>query len=168
MSIKPSLLSLFAGLALLGPVSPALAAPTPIAIAEFEYSDGSGEPGDQREAHARRLQDFSAALRHDLAQGGNFRIINLDCATVCSAEQANLGKLAAEARRQGAQLLLLGFIHKESTLIQWAKAVIIDLDGDKVMTDRYLSFRGDDDQSWRRAEAFLAKDLLKAPIGRAY
>jgi hypothetical protein len=63
------------------------------------------------------------------------------------------------ARKAGAKLLLYGGIHKQSTLIQWAKVEVIDLERDRLVYDRLFSFRGDDANAWRRAEQFLAKDL---------
>ena len=46
-----------------------------------------------------------------------------------------------------------------STLVGWAKAQIIDLRDDKVAFERLLSFRGDDDEAWRRAEQFLVDQI---------
>ena len=54
----------------------------------------------------------------------------------------------------------LAEIHKESTLVQWAKVDVVDVERDKVVYDRLLSFRGDDAYAWRRAEEFLVKDLV--------
>jgi hypothetical protein len=141
----------------------AAAGQTAIAVAEFDYSDGSGEARDQSAAHAERLQRFSQDLRADLAKNGNFRVIALDCADFCTANQANLNHLTKQARQQGARLLVFGLIHKQSTLIQWSKTELLDLATDQILLDKLLSFRGDDDSSWRHAESFLAKDILAAP-----
>lgn len=39
-----------------------IARPIPIAVADFDYSDTSGEPRDQREEHAARLQDRKSVV----------------------------------------------------------------------------------------------------------
>lgn len=62
--------------------------------------------------------------------------------------------------------MLFGGIHKQSTLIQWAKVEVVDLDRDKLVYDRLLTFRGDDANAWRRAEEFLAKDLQSADLAK--
>jgi hypothetical protein len=67
-------------------------------------------------------------------------------------------------RKAGARLLLFGGVHKMSTLVQWAQAQIIDIEKNIVIDDRHLSFRGDSDDAWRRAEAFLAKKLTEENI----
>ena len=47
-----------------------------------------------------------------------------------------------------------------NALLQWAKFEILDIKSGKVVFDRLLTFRGDDDTAWQRAEAFVARDLL--------
>ena len=42
-----------------------------IVVADFDYSDTSGEIRDQQAEHAARLQAFARAIRTDLAQSGN-------------------------------------------------------------------------------------------------
>ncbi len=136
--------------------------PTAVAVAEFDYVDTSGEVRDQSEAHADRLRVFAQSLRADLARQDGLRIIALDCSTGCSAVQNELAGLFATAARQGADLLIFGSIRKQSTLIQYAKTEVIDLHSQQILLDRLLTFRGDDDQSWARAEQFLVKDIVAA------
>jgi len=52
-----------------------------------------------------------------------------------------------------------------SSLIEWAKIQIADEDEGRVVFDRLLSFRGDNDEAWRRAESFAARQVLEAPLG---
>jgi hypothetical protein len=137
----------------------ALAAPAPVAVAEFDYVDGSGEVADQRALHAGLLKQFADDLRGDLAKSGNYQVIPLDCSEDCGSDQANLGRLSVAARKAGARFLVFGQVHKQSTLIQWLKAEMIDLEHDQVVQDRYLTFRGDNEDAWRHAEAFLAKEF---------
>jgi len=148
--------------ALLALATPARAGDPPIAIAvaEFDYFDSSGEATNQEAQHQARLKAFARDIRADLAQSGRYRIVNLACTqNPCSAGESDPKELLESARRAGAELLLYGGIHKMSTLIQFARAQVVDLKADRLVFDRQLSFRGDSDESWRRAEQFLAQDL---------
>lgn len=133
----------------------------PIAIAEFSYLDTSGEATDQGAAHQARLQAFMAALQRDFDADRRFRPVQLSCGT-CSAPE----DLAQAASAAGAKILVVGGIHKLSTLVEWAKVQAIDIAGDRVLADRLFTFRGDNDEAWDRAEAFLS-DELRTALGEA-
>lgn len=133
-----------------------------LAVIELDYIDTSGEVRDQRADHARRLNDFVKSLRDDLGTSGKFRIVTFDCLPdSCPRSTTPPAELAAQAEKAGAAYVLFGGIHKESMLIQWAKIEILDVGKRKIVFDRLLSFRGDDDTAWRRAERFLARDILE-------
>jgi hypothetical protein len=137
-----------------------------IALGEFTFLDTSGEPQDQSPQHKARLASFNSSLRSDVAGGNKYRIIALQCdGNSCSSEQ-DASTLAIKARSTGARYLLLGGIHKMSTLVSWAKAQMIDLRNDKVVFDKLLSFRGDTDEAWHRAEEFLARDIGAADLAK--
>jgi hypothetical protein len=115
---------------------------------------------DQTHKHVALIADFMEALQNDVAPGGKFRILPFLCGGQrCTVRGSDPSDLMAAARKAGAKLLLYGGIHKQSTLIQWAKVEVVDLERDRLVYDRLLSFRGDDANAWRRAEQFLAKDL---------
>ncbi len=145
-----------------GAESGAPAAPSVgIAIADFTYADTSGEATDQTAAHRRRLQAFMAALRRDFAADGRFRLVPVACGPApCAADDAELLRAAADA---GATILVIGGIHKQSTLIQWAKVDAIDIAADRVLLDRLFTFRGDNDEAWDRAEAFVFSEISAVP-----
>lgn len=135
-------------------------APT-LAVAEIDYSDTSGEVIDQSADHVRRLRAFEAALRSDLAAGGKLRSVRLDCPpNACSVGDINVTQLVSKAQAAGADYLLIGAFHKVSTLIQWAKFDMIDVKAQKLSFERLVSFRGDNDEAWRRAEAFMVRDIM--------
>ena len=145
---------------LLGGSAIRAAEPTSIVLAELDYIDSSGEMQDQRQKHAALIADFMQALRSDVGQSSKFRIVPFLCeGQPCTVRGSSPSDLMTAARKAGAKLLLYGGIHKQSTLIQWAKVEVIDLARDRLVYDRLLSFRGDDANAWRRAEQFLAKDL---------
>jgi Protein of unknown function (DUF2380) len=132
----------------------------PIAFAGFGFTDSSGEAGDQGQAHAARLVRFKADLEAGLGQSGKYRVILLSCRTqTCGASDAEAAELARQAKEAGAEFLLIGGIHKMSTLIMWMKADVLDVNSDKTVLDRLISFRGDNDASWNHAKDFLLQQL---------
>ena len=135
---------------------------TPVlAVAELQYVDTSGEVLDQVADHVRRRREFEASLRSDLVKGGKMRNVGLDCpANACSVADIDFDRLLGKAQAAGASHLLIGAVHKMSTLVQQAKFNIIDVKSRKVVFDRYVTFRGDSDQAWRRAESFVASQIL--------
>ena len=136
----------------------------PIAVADFDYIDTSAEPTNQEAAHAERLRAFTERLRLDLAQE-NYRIVELPCAQrPCTVRRSTAERLIESARAAGARLLLLGGIHKVSTLIQNGKVRVVDVEMNQVVFDRSISFRGDTDESWERAERFLVRGLAAANL----
>lgn len=143
----------------------AAAEPPAVAVIDFDYFDTSGEPRDQTAEHARRLGDFMSALRRDLAALGGYRVVSLTCDDApCVIGRTPPGELFAAARKAGARFILYGGVHKMSTLVQWAKTQLVDVENNRLVDDRWMSFRGDDDESWRRAEGYLAKRLAATPL----
>jgi hypothetical protein len=133
----------------------------PIAVADFDYTDTSGEVGNQQAEHAARLQAFARMIRTDLAFSGKYRVVALTCAPApCSAGRTQPATMLEDARHAGAKLLLYGGIQKMSTLIQFAKSQVVDVNADKLVFDRLITFRGDSDEAWRRAEQFLVGELV--------
>jgi hypothetical protein len=149
-----------AALALVILSSAARADPPSIVVADFDYVDTSGEPRDQQAEHASRLQAFAGAIRAELAQSGKYRVT--PCAsTPCSAGQGDPSALIADARKSGARLVLYGGIHKMSTLIQFAKVQMLDIESDRLVFNRLFSFRGDTDEAWQHAQRFVVRELLQ-------
>jgi ABC-type branched-subunit amino acid transport system substrate-binding protein len=141
------------------------AEPVTIGIAEVDYIDTSGELKDQQAAHADRAKRFAEALRADLAASGQYKIVTLDCGKdPCSAENQIPEDLIAAAKQAGARVLVYGGVHKMSTLVQNMKAQAVDLESDRLVFERLITFRGDDNASWERAERFLAQELLEQPL----
>jgi hypothetical protein len=133
----------------------------PIAIADFDYTDTSGEPIDQQAEHRARLQSFVGAIRAGLEQDGRYRVVTLACSqSPCTAGTLPPNELLASATAAGAKRLLYGGIHKMSTLVQNAKVQVVDIEHNKLTFDRLITFRGDNDEAWQRAERFISRDLL--------
>ena len=162
-------LAAFALAALLPPGAPAGATspasePIAIAVLDLDYVDTSGEAQDQQKEHAARLQRFAEGLRQDLAGSGKYRIVYPACDPAsCTAAGSDPSTLVDSARQAGAKLMIFGGVHKMSTLVQWAKLQALDLQSDKIVFDKLITFRGDNDESWRQAESFVAREFIATP-----
>ena len=173
--MRPAPLAAVAFLAVTASTAPARAQapaqPAPTAILEFDYVDTSNESTDQTADHAKRLHDFSEALGRDLAASGKYRLVPMACGAEPCGSRRGLDELKKAARAAGVRFVALGGIHKMSTLVQWAKIQIADMDQDRIVFDRLVTFRGDTDESWRRAEHFIAAEIaalsLDGPDGKA-
>jgi hypothetical protein len=138
-------------------------APPTVAVAEFDYVDTSGEPRDQQTVHTARLHNFADAIRADLSSSGHYKVVPLSCgADPCPANSQSPQQLLEDARRAGAQYLLFGGVHKESTLIGWIKVDAIETASGRVIYDRLLTFRGDSEDAWKHAEKFVVSDFEQA------
>src|SRR6516162_869037 len=136
------------------------AAERPLAVVGFNFVDTSGEARDQSAAHAARLSAMMETLQGKLAASGRFKIIALACMPQpCTAEPDVDGALA-EARKAGADWVLVGTVRKTSTLILDMPVQVIDMASGKSVYGRLLSFRGDTDDAWQHAARFLARELI--------
>jgi hypothetical protein len=142
--------------------------PAALAVLNLDYVDTSGEPTDQTAVHQRRAADFVSALQRDLAANGQYRIVPMSCGSAPCDPAMSASELQQAAHAAGAKLVLLGGVHKMSTLIQWAKIQIADEEQGQIVFDRLLTFRGDTDEAWQKAESFLARDVLQSapPLGK--
>jgi hypothetical protein len=131
-----------------------------IAVPALDFIDTSGEVRDQAAEHAARLDRFVATLRARLAEPGTVEVVVPACAGPCSPARTPFGEMAAATRAAGAERLLVGNVHKISTLIGTVRLTLIDLPGDRVVCTRTLSYRGDSDEAWERAARFAAGDVL--------
>jgi hypothetical protein len=137
----------------------------PIAVLDFDYLDTSGEIRDQSAAHGALLEHFAGTLRNDLQASRRYQVVKMTCEPdPCSITRTDPSQLLAAARRAGAKFLLFGGIHKMSTLVQWAKAQVVEVETDKLVFDRLLTFRGDDADAWQHAEGFLVKELTSQTL----
>jgi hypothetical protein len=132
-----------------------------LAVAEIQYSDTSGEAVDQSADHFRRLREFEASLRTDLAASGKVQNVALDCPpNACSIGEIEPAQLLDKAQAAGAGYLLISSFHKVSTLVQWAKVDIIDVKTLNVVYNKIVTFRGDNEKAWQHAESFIVREIL--------
>ncbi|MER7585869.1 DUF2380 domain-containing protein [Kitasatospora sp. NPDC097691] len=144
---------------------PAKAQPpaTTLAVLPIKLLDTSAEPKDQTAEHHLRLQTMAVELTSDLGSLGRYRTVPVlaeDVQRTCTKETTTC--LLSTARAQGAELVFVGVVHKSSTLIMQMWARIVDARTDGVLFSTELNFRGDNDEAWHRAEAFLIDQIREA------
>ena len=145
---------------------PAAAAPLRVAVADFDYTDSSGEIRDQRAAHAERLRALKAAIVKDLKKSPRFAAAPLACASPpCSADALDQSGILAAAKAQNAQFVIFGGVRKMSTLIQWGEVGVMDTQTGKAALSRTITFRGDSDDAWRHAADYIGQ-MMVSSVGR--
>lgn len=145
--------------ALIGAAATGLAAPgalraETVAILPVKLLDTSDEPQDQRAAHEARLDLFGEALAEEL--GGT---IPVPSEAVAACEPQTTECLLDLARARGADRALFVVVQKSSTLILQVFATLVEAGDGELVASPNLNFRGDSDESWRRAGKFLARQL---------
>jgi hypothetical protein len=133
----------------------------PVAVANFDFLDTSGEPRDQKDVHDRRLTALSDYLRQQLSESGKLGIVDLPCqAAQCTATDPGFATLSEEAKRAGAHFLVIGVVKKTSTLIGWIEYSVLGVDDQRAICGELVTYRDDTDESWRRAARFSAGQIL--------
>ncbi len=136
------------------------AEPPTLAVASFDFHDTSGEVEDQIAEHETRLTVFVSTVREKLAEHRNITLTSIACEQEqCTARELGIAELSEQAKSAGASYLLIGEVHKMSTLVGWVKYALLDLNSNKPTCDRFLSYRGDTDEAWQRAARFVARDV---------
>jgi hypothetical protein len=154
-----TLAMLCAALSFLPSASPA-AAPIAVAVADFDYFDTSGEVADQSAEHRARVASFATLLRDQLAALGDYRVVPIECRDPpCTATSLSQEVFIAAARKAGARLVVYGGIRKMSTLVQWGEIQLLDLEAEKLLMRRTVTFRGDNDAAYRHAANFVGEQL---------
>ncbi|MBR1161750.1 DUF3280 domain-containing protein [Bradyrhizobium elkanii] len=119
----------------------AVASPLGVSIDDFSYVDTSGEVIDQTAAHQKRLDAFMRALRADVAAEPRYRLVP----SVAPAGEA--------------RIKVVGGVQKMSTLVQWAKVAVIDVEANQVLYEKLYTFRGDTDEAWDHARMFVSREV---------
>ena len=140
-----------------------LAAPLTIAVADFDYIDTSGEVKDQRKEHQARMAQFADLLRAKLSADGEFQVMPIECADPpCTPINMQPQRFIDASRRTAARYVVYGGIHKTSTLVQWGDVELLDLEANRLLLKRTVTFRGDTDEAFRRAAAFVGDTVKEA------
>ena len=151
---------LFLGSSLISDASAATAGHAlAVSVDDFKYIDTSNEPTDQTAVHEKRLRAFMTALRDDVTADHRFELVPSSCAPNCPTEGPALRDRLRAASQAGAQILIIGGLHKMSTLVQLAQTAAIDTTSQRVLFKKFFTFRGDNDEAWQRAERFVSEEL---------
>ncbi|WP_052958153.1 DUF2380 domain-containing protein [Aquamicrobium sp. LC103] len=139
-----------------------------LALADYFLADTSGEERDQTAEHAARLAHFDEILHDELAVSDKFELVEIDCLQPrCTGENMRLKQLLELARQAGARFLAVGAVNKMSTLVLWSRVEVYDVTTGKMVFDRLITFRGDNDEAWRRTALYTARELIRnAPAGK--
>ena len=151
---------LFLGSSLISDASAATAGHAlAVSVDDFNYIDTSNEPTDQTAVHEKRLRAFMTALRDDVTADRRFELVPSSCATNCPTEGPALVDRLREASQAGSQILIIGTVHKLSTLVQYVGTAAIDATTQRVVFKKFFTFRGDNDEAWQRAERFVSEEV---------
>jgi len=138
-------------------------APLTVAVADFDYVDSSGEVRDQSEEHRARVANFAETVRANIGSQGTYRVLPLECPEPpCTPLNMRSDDFIAAGRRSGARFVVYGGIHKMSTLVQWGDVELLDLQTDRLLLKRTVTFRGDSDEAYRRAALFVGETIRDA------
>jgi hypothetical protein len=137
-------------------------------VFDLELIDTSlqGEMNGPRTDEQARLLRAGDQVRKELADSGKFRV--LDIAPVnAAAHGSNLQacggcdvKLAGEL---GADLAMTGVVQKVSNLILNINLYLRDVHTGQLVAAASADMRGNTDESWSRATAYLVRNRLLAP-----
>ena len=104
------------------------------------------------------MASFATLLRDNIAAQGDYRVMPIECPDhPCTATSMTPDAFVAAARRAGARLVVYGGIRKMSTLVQWGEVQLLDLENEKLLLRRTVTFRGDNDMAYRRARRFCRR-----------
>ena len=165
-SILLRFLAAAAALATLAGASPP-GEPIAVAVAEFDYIDPAGGVMELEQAAGERLRILAQKVSDGLDQSDRYRVVTLawDPAP-CPAGRTDPAELIAKAQEAGARLLVFGGIHKMNAIIQYGNAEVVDLQADRLVFDRNIAFRNDNDEAWRQAAKYLIAELMKENLVR--
>jgi Protein of unknown function (DUF2380) len=151
----------FFALALATAASAGAPAP-PLAVFPIELWDTSGEGA--KPGQAERLRHATETLAKTLEQTGRYSIVDLtpyrEEIEKTAPRYACNGCWKPIVDKAGAQFAALSTIHKVSSLISSFDISITDLKTEKLVAYASGQFRGDTDEAYTRAIAFLVKDRL--------
>ena len=151
---------LFLGSSLISDASAATAGHAlAVSVDDFKYIDTSNEPTDQTAVHEKRLRAFMTALRDDVTADRRFELVPSSCAPNCPTDGPALRDRLRAASQAGTQILIIGIVHKLSTLVQVVRIAAIDTTAQRVVFRKYFQFRGDNDEAWQRAERFVSEEV---------
>jgi hypothetical protein len=137
-----------------------------LVILPLDWVDTSGETPAHAKEHTDRLSELGQYLSRSLANAGLYAIADptpiaaeIEHARAAQPLDACNGCERDLAKLVHADRVLVGEVHKVSTLIGAMRLSIIDVATGRIVFARVLSFRGDTDAAWDNAVKFFVRDL---------
>ena len=117
--------------------------------------------------HEARLRMASTRLREELAGSGLYELVDT------AAAQDLIDRLASEhrylhdcngcdiavGRQLAADQVLVAWVHRVSVLILTLTYEIHDVSSARIVSRKSFDFRGDNDAAWKRAIAYMVRDM---------
>jgi hypothetical protein len=136
--------------------------PQTVAVFPVEFADTSGEPPGA--GRAERIEGVTEELADLLEASGRYREADLAPVSQRLAAAGPLhlcgGCWLDIAREAGAEVAAVTVVHKMSTLIGSMHVWMVDVSAKRVIRDGAVSLRGDTDDAWRRAAAYLVRNVV--------
>jgi hypothetical protein len=135
--------------------------PRPTAFFGFTLNDTSlqGETQGPRPDEASRLARLDQTLEQTLLQTGCCTQATLAPAAV-HAQQSCTACDIDLARDAGAEIAITGWVQKVSNLILNMNVIVRDVPTGRVLNQASVDIRGNTDESWSRALAYLIRNQL--------
>lgn len=133
-----------------------------LAVVDIGFTDSSGETREQGREHAERQRALTRGLSRQIEQPGRLQVLHLVCGAGCSLDAAGVEMLRQRAQAAGAAYVLVGKVHKMSTLVMSMRFAVLDTVSGKLVLERLLSFRSDNDEGWRHAGDYAAREVAGA------
>src|SRR3979411_1241164 len=96
-------------------------------------------------------------LRDDVTADRRFELVPSFCGPNCSTDGPALRDRLRAASQAGTQILIIGIVHKLSTLVQVVRIAAIDTTAQRVVFRKYFPFRQDNARAWQRSERFVSE-----------
>ena len=139
-----------------------------LAVLPFEINDTSGEVGGPAR-HDEMLSRLTTFIGEKLTAEHLYDVVPEERVTAAIKEvnpgtylRACNGCELDIARHAGADLVMIGWFWKVSTLIGTLHIEIKDVATGRTIYQRVFDFRGDNDKAWERAASYMV-GTLKAP-----
>jgi len=147
---------------------PARADPPRLAVFDFELLDTSlpGELNGPRRDEHERLMRAGEQFRKELTESGKFELLDISPINA-AAHSSNLlacrGCDVRFAQQLGADLYMIGVVQKVSELILIMSIQVRDAHTGHLVAAVNADLRGNSDETWSRATAYLVHHRLLAP-----
>lgn len=137
-----------------------------LAVLPLDFVEDHPRP-DEGGAQAKRLADAHAQLQRALAEAGLYRVVDLaparDLVQSLRGRHAflyNCSDCAQQIGRQlGTDLVMTAWVQKVSELILNLNVEVVDVARNRPVMTKSVDIRGNTDETWRRAVAYLVRGM---------